>query len=339
MRGLWDGSAAGPAGALDRTVTFEARGTLGSNRKSWKDLDDDLIRVVSHTSNQGAYDGFSARRRLPKVAPGLGECLAYPLKDAPGLVMLVIWPPLLFFLSLPIFDIMAILEPVTRGKWAIGLLALPIFLPLMIVFALTFGYSLLFFGQMLVTSALGENDHPTWPEWNSHQIAEGLTRYVWAGIFGLLLGGFPVMVYWKYCGDIDWFDRVVFFDLAVLGVAYALMTLASALLHDSLIAANPIRVIASIFIVGWDFVQPCVAASVGIGVSIGVLWLMLFQIESMKVSFVMLWLDWVFILYVCMVAVRMVGLVYHAHSEELVWFRIRPKWGLPKRYGRIYSNM
>ena len=310
---------------------------MSDNRKSWKNSGDaDLIRVVR--GGRGNFDGFSARRRHPKVAPGLLECLKYPLIDGPGLAMLVFWPPLLFFLTLPIFDVVAILKPATRSNWAIGLLALPIFLPLLIVFALTFGYALLFFGQMLVTSALGENDHPTWPEWDSHLISEGLTRYLWAAIFGVALGGFPAMVYWKYCGDVDWFDALVFFDLAAVGVAYGLMTLLSALLHDSLIAANPVRVIASMFEVGWDFIMPSTVASVGIGVSAAVIGLMVHYIPSLKISFLCLWLDWVFTLYVGMVAVRMAGLVYHAHSNELLWFRDRPKWGLPKRYGRIYGN-
>ena len=134
---------------------------------------------------------------------------------------------------------------------------LPIFLPLLFSFAMVFGYGLLFFGQMFVASALGEPDHPRWPEWDRQEISEGLGRWIWAGVFGLVLGGFPVVVYWIYCGDIDWFDRVVFADLVILGAGYALMALAASLLHDSLVAANPITVLPAIVQVGLGLRQPC----------------------------------------------------------------------------------
>ena len=127
---------------------------------------------------------------------------------------------------------------------------------------MVFGYCLLILGQMLVASALGEYDHPTWPEWNSSAISEGLIRWLWAALFGLTLGGFPMIVYWLYCGNIDGFDRIVFAELAVLGTGYAQMMLAAALLNDSLVAANPVTVLASIFRIGWDYVVPCLVSGV-----------------------------------------------------------------------------
>lgn len=73
---------------------------------------------------------------------------------------LVLFPPALWVLSLPIFDFIAFLQPLTKSDWALGLAILPIFLPLMFRFAMTLGYVLLFLGYVLVASAMGENDHP-----------------------------------------------------------------------------------------------------------------------------------------------------------------------------------
>ena len=70
----------------------------------------------------------------------------------------------------------------------------------------------------------------------------------------------------------------------------------------------------------------------------GALWSVLFQIPSMTVAVVALWGFWVLVLYEAMVVLRMVALTYHAHAGELAWFRGRPKWGLPGRFGKIYSN-
>lgn len=304
-------------------------------RKSWYDASaTESVRVISPMGETWG----TKRRKHPRTAPGLVECLAYPLTDGPGVGLLVFLPPLLLFLSLPIFDVIAILEPLSRGDWALGLLAVPIFLPLLFTFSLVFGYGLLFFGHMFVASALGEPDHPRWPDWDRQEISQGLGRWIWAGIFGLALGGFPVMVYWLNCGDIDWFDRVVFADLVIFGVGYALMALAASLLHDSLAMANPITVLPAIAHVGWDYVMPCLAGGISLMLAAGALWCVLFQIASMKLAVAALWGFWVLVLYEAMVVLRMVGLTYHAHAQELVWFTGRPKWGTPSRFGKLYSN-
>ena len=305
-------------------------------RKSWYDASagSASVRVVNEGGSTYGY-----RRRLhPRVAPGLLECLAYPFTDGPGVGILVFMPPVLLFLSLPIFDVVAIIDKVNRFDWALGLLVLPIFLPLITVFALVFGYGLLFFGHLFVASALGEPDHPRWPEWDPHEIAEGLGRWLWAALFGLVLAGFPVVAYWRVCGDIDWFDRVVFFDLIILGAGYALMALAASLLHDSLVAANPVTVVGAIVQIGFDFLMPCLIGGLCLVLASAALYGVLFQVASLKVAVAGLWATWVFVLYVVMVVLRIVGLTYHAHAEELLWFRGRPKWGLPGRFGKIYSN-
>src|SRR4051794_5860252 len=116
-------------------------------RKSWYDpaAGKSSVRVVG---GGGATWGYS-RRLHPRTAPGVLECLAYPLTDGPGVGVLVFLPPVLLFLSLPLFDVVELVDP-ARFNWGLGLLVLPIFLPLASVFALVFGYGLLFFGHMFV---------------------------------------------------------------------------------------------------------------------------------------------------------------------------------------------
>jgi hypothetical protein len=305
-------------------------------RRSWYNASARIesVRLIT----RGGELESSARRRHPRVAPGLGECLAFPLVDGPGIGLLLFLPPILFFLSLPIFDVVALIEPMTRANWALGLLYMPIFLPLMISFGLFFGYGLMFVGQLFVTSSMGELDHPNWPEWDSNQISEGLVRWVWAAVVGLAVGGVPAALYWLVCGDIDWFDVVVFADLVILGAGYAVVALAASLLHDNLAMANPVTVVWAIGRIGWDFVMPCVVSGVALMITAWVLWATLFWIPSERAAFVALWGFWLVALYLGMVVLRAVGLTYHAHAGELVWYRGLPKWGLPARFGRIYSN-
>ncbi len=202
------------------------------------------VHVIPQMDRDGPINPL--RWKHPRVAPTLGECLIYPLNDGPGLGLLILLPPVLWILSLPIFDIIAVMHPLTKSDWAIGLLIVPILVPVLFSFSMTFGYALLFLGHMLVSSALGEIDHPRWPEWHPADIAEGLCRWFWAGLFGAFLGGIPVAFYWSHCGPVDWFDCIVFAELIMFGAGYALMALAASLLHENIIAANPITVISSI---------------------------------------------------------------------------------------------
>ena len=303
-------------------------------RKSWFNASAARsVRVVSQPTSLGP-----SRRLHPRVAPGPRECLVYPLVDGPGVAILVFLPPVFLFQSLPVFDVISVIDPFNRGNWALGLLVLPIFVPMLFSFAMVFGYALVYFGQMFVASALGEPDHPRWPDWDPHEISQGVARWLWAGVFGLAIGGFPVVVYWLNCGDIDWFDRVIIFDLVVIGAGYSLMALSASLLHDTLAAANPVTVVSAIVQVGWDYVMPSLAGGLAFLLAAGAIWGVLFRIASMKLAVLALWGFWVLALYLMMVVLRMVGLTYHAHARRLVWFTGRPRWGTPSRFGKIYTN-
>jgi hypothetical protein len=304
-------------------------------RKAWYDPNAPGLRTRLEI-RRSEEERYIRRRRVR--AATIGASLLYPICDGPGVALLVFMPPFLFVLSLPVFDWIAIVDPFRRADWALGLLALPIFLPLLFSFAMTFGYTLLILGQMLVASAMGEEDHPSWPEWNSEAISEGLGRWLWAALFGLTLGGFPIVVYWLYCGNIDTFDRIVMAELVIAGAGYAEMALAVALLHDSIPAANPITVVAAIVRIGWDFVLPCLVAGIAVLLAGGALWSIIFLIPSLRVAAVAMWGFWVFALYEGMVVIRVLGLTYYAHANDLAWFHRRPKWATSSRSGQIYSN-
>jgi hypothetical protein len=124
----------------------------------------------------------------------------------------------------------------------------------------------------------------------------------------------------------------------MVGAGYAEMALAAALLHDSLIAANPYTVLRAIFRVGWDYVQPCLVAALALMLAGGGFWMVLFRVSSFRVAALCLWAFWVFGLYAAMVTLRMLGLTYHDHAQDLLWFRDPPKWATSARVGQIYTN-
>ena len=161
-------------------------------------------------------------------------------------------------------DVISFLQPMTKGDWALGLLIVPIMMPMLFSFAMTFGYALLFLGHVLVASSLGENDHPRWPEWHPSDISEGIGRWFWAGLFGIALGGGPLVLYWMHRGDMGLLDWVVLIGLIMVGVGYAQMALAASLLHDNIVAANPVTVIRPIARIGWDYLRPCLVAALAL---------------------------------------------------------------------------
>ncbi len=308
-----------------------------SRPKRWYDPDAAAaLRVVSRIEYDESWN--ASKWRHPRIAPRLGECLVYPLKDGPGLGLLVFLPPIMWVLSLPVYDVVSYLSPMTRADWALGLLIVPIMLPMIFSFLMSFGYALLFLGHVLVSSSLGENDHPRWPEWHPSDISEGIVRWVWAGLFGAAIGGGPLFFFYGHRIDMGAIDGSVFLGLIVIGVGYAQMALAASLLHDNLIAANPVTVITAIVRIGWDYLHAALISAVVLLAAGAGLWALLYQIPTMWAEAIAIWAFWFFLFYGGMVVMRMVGLTYHAHAAELHWFRRRPRWASSRRDGRIYAN-
>ncbi len=308
--------------------------------KRWYNSDvDSSLKLIAQPDPDEYETMASARWKHPRVMPGFVESLVYPITDGPGIALLVLLPPILWMLTLPIFDLIAVMSPIDKGHWALGLMVVPVMTPMMFSLAMTLGYALLFLGHMLVSSSLGENDHPRWPEWHPSDIAEGVCRWFWAGLFGLFIGGAPVALYLvRRRPPLEWLDWLVLAELAIVGGGYSLTALAASLLHENIIAANPVTVISSIARIGWGFLKPSIAdgitlATFGVGI-----WDLLYNMPSMRMEALGLWIFWVIILYQAMVVMRMMGLSYHAHALELHWFRRRPRWVGSNRPGRIYVN-
>ena len=308
-----------------------------SQPRRWYDAEgSEGLRVVRRSSLDDAYS--LERWRHPRVAPTLTECLLYPLSDGPGLGLMVLFPPILWVLSLPVYDFIAVLEPLTKSDWALGLMVVPIFVPMLVSFVMVVGYLFLFLGHVLVASAMGENDHPRWPEWTPDDVAEGIGRWIWALVNGIAVAGPPSYLYWSRYGGVDWTTGLVLGALLILGSGYTQMALAVSLMHDTILAANPVTILVAIRRLGWSYLLPTIVATTAtVAVGLGVYGL-LYHVPRMWIEAGALWSFWTLSLYGGMVVLRMMGLTYHAHAMELFWFRRRPKWATGARAGRIYAN-
>ncbi|CAN5890056.1 hypothetical protein BH23PLA1_BH23PLA1_05630 [soil metagenome] len=270
---------------------------------------------------------------------GIAEVLAYPILDGPGLALLICFPPLLAFLSVPVFDVVLLFQSGPRGGFnPLALMILPIATPLIISFVMIFGYALLYLGRVLTSSAMGETEHPRFPLWDRHTIFEGLARWIWAALIGAGVGGLPILLYWRVCGTIDLLDRIIIAELLAIGAGYAQMGLAAAILHDNIASANPITIARAIYRIGWDYLWPCLTTAVALTLGFAAWYAVMYHAPNLSLAAVGLWAFWVFVLYEAMVVMRVLGWCYFRHGAALGWFRVRPKWGSWERPGRIYSN-
>jgi hypothetical protein len=279
-------------------------------------------RKKSATNSTAIWNGLVKAPDRPETH--LRESLLYPLWGASGIALLVFLPPLLWFASL--FFITAVVA-LAGSDTPFRVPMLLVLIPSGLGLGGVLGYVLLFLGKVAASSALGEIHHPHRPDWDYTSIFFGLGRWLWAGFLGAVLGGIPAVAYWVYCGDIDLFDTMILAELLAVGAVYALMALLASILHEDLLAANPITVIGAIMKVGWAYAQPCLLAGFAVMMAVTLLAGSL-KVESPWLSAVLLWAFWVLALYEAMVVLRVLGLLYHKHARDLGWFRDRTGWGV-----------
>ena len=261
---------------------------------------------------------FRVWRRRKNLS--IAEGFAYPVVDGPGIALLVFLPPFLAIMALPVFDMMVHFQP-GNALNPVALLILPFTLPLIVSFSLTVGYILIFFGRIVSTTASGEDAHPRFPTWDRVEILEELGRWIWAGLSGLLIGGLPAMAYWNYSGEVEWLDLIPFAILAIVGVSFAQLALVASLLHESLLAANPVTVVRSIARMGGSYLAPSVVSGLIFVADVTAWVLVLLHSPSLGIGLLGLWVCWVFTLYGAMVVFRTLGTVYYRHADRLGWFR------------------
>jgi hypothetical protein len=139
-------------------------------------------RSRQSSAPRGKSDGFVAAPRIAETR--YVESLLYPLWNASGIALLAFMPPLLWICTAPMFVILGTID--NAGLSVIGFIFL---VPQFMLMIAVGGYILLFLGQVLVTSSLGEVAQPRSPGWDISEISEGLGRWFWALVVGGVVGG------------------------------------------------------------------------------------------------------------------------------------------------------
>lgn len=258
----------------------------------------------------------------PQPESRLRESLRYPFWGATGVALLVIFPPILWVVSIMV---MLLGSAVVMGSGLVKIVSLISMIPAGLGLFAAGGFLLLYLAKVLASSAIGEMHHPKWPDWEISALTFGLGRWLFALLVGGVVGGVPATAFWIYCGDIGFFDAIILAELIAVGAIYALMALLASILHDDIWGANPITVVRAIGIVGWGYAEPCLVTGIAVVLASTVLALAL-EVDSPLLSAICFYLFWVFALYEAMVVLRVLGLFYRKHARALGWFRGRTGW-------------
>jgi hypothetical protein len=264
-----------------------------------------------------AWHGFVRQPESPETSPW--GSLLYPVWDFTGLMFLITFSILWWFITFAPFAFLSSAGGAGGIPWRL-------FLPFSLGLLVVFGYTLLYLGEILISSAAGEVRHPHWPDGDLYEIIRGLFRWFWAFLTGALLGAVPSVLYWIYCGDLDLVDWIVLVDLLVPGLAYGQMALVASLLFDDPLASNPITVCQALWRVGWGSIRPALILSVAV-ILAGGLSVLILAIPIPLLAFASLWAFWVFVLYESMVVMRVMGLEYRRQARKLGWFHASPRRG------------
>jgi hypothetical protein len=177
-------------------------------------------------------------------------------------------------------------------------------------FAFVTGYLFLYMESILTTSALGEGQMPDWPPYEGWWDSAAVPTFRLLGIWACCLG--PAFL-WTVCfgGDRPGFIPV----LLILGLCYFPMAVLAVAMYDSILALNPLLIVASILRVPAEYAVICVL----FGVLLTITYLTPRCIQTLNLPFLGVVLSQFFLLYFSAVAMRLAGLLYHSKRAQFGW--------------------
>lgn len=283
-------------------------------------------RIERPKSPAGPVGREGLVRAPERPEPTLRANLLYPLWDGNGLAVLAFLPPVLGLTSL--FSIGLVPSYVIDADVVTKMGAMTMIFPMGVLLALASGYVCTFLCGVITSSALGDVLHPRVPPWQLGPTLVSLFRCLWALAAGMIVSG-PLLIGYRLTretlGPGDW---PIAAAIAAPGAAYAGVALVAVLLHESLAAANPFTVFRALAKSGADSARLALILAGSAAATLGVAAL-LFRLPAVGAWAVIagVWAFWVAVLYLAMVASRVLGLFYRRHAEAIGWFPERGRWG------------
>lgn len=285
-----------------------------------------------------------ARRERPAIRPPMADGLLplqqnperdwltsflYPLRGAESLAMVGAFGVIAWFFTVLVteYSLQALADSESMGAGLLGMLFTWIAaVPGMILGPFFVAYWLQYLGRVLVTSARGDCAPPRMPDRNFDGFFNGLAPwFIWA-VLGLGVGLIPA------CGAAAGRPSWLAAALAAAALPYILAALMLSFLNDNELAAMPWGVMLGLVRLGAPFLllSALIAAALGAAAGCCALALVLRRYAFWPYLPVAL-VCWMIVLWAQMVMMRLLGLYYFHHRDNLRWHRADPRWGVAWR--------
>jgi hypothetical protein len=213
-----------------------------------------------------------------------------------------------------------------RGEGLILLIAGTVFLALTsflqnfalllsgLVFVFSTGYLLAYSQKIITTTAHGDHEPPTWPEFSDFT-QDILPPFLQAiGLFLLYL--FPVFIAAWYLPDEGVASALIPIFLLVVALSLMPMAWLGVSMHEQVIALSPHFVIPSILRIPGPYFLLAIQLVVLVSIDVGVSW----ALKHLHIPIIS-WLLGSFLgLYFLMVFSRLLGILYYSNRARLGWF-------------------
>jgi DNA-directed RNA polymerase subunit RPC12/RpoP len=180
-------------------------------------------------------------------------------------------------------------------------------IPIIIGFILPW-YFFAYLTKIISSSAAGDDELPDWPDMTA--LWDNVVSPTLSVLWTIAVSFAPVIVYYfAFSPRTPDSDRLLW-GLIIFSCLYFPMALLAVIIHDSWIALNPIRVIPAIFKVFGYYIIACIILVLVIG--------SFYYLTKINLPFP--FLNVVLSIYLLMVAMRIVGLIYHKKEQQIGWF-------------------
>lgn len=266
---------------------------------------------------RSAGSGIAQDRGLIAEPAAPGSSLAFPLWGSSGVALLLALPPFFWITSLLSAGLVPNYVIGRDDVMAMG--ALTMIAPMLAIGLLGQGYLGLFLDQVVIDGAAGAVAHPRMPSWSLGR----MIVHVWRLLIALAIGcALPALgAFFRFQGleepsVQDWLFAAL---LMAPGLVYAQIALASAAIHDDVLAVNPWTVLSSLgripgasIALAFRLLIPAALATVFAVVLFVVGWRV-----SGTLAVLLTYVFWLAFVYGAMVSARMLGNFRRVHRRAL----------------------
>jgi hypothetical protein len=190
-------------------------------------------------------------------------------------------------------------------------------------------YWLQYLGRVIVSSGMGDTTPPRTPDRNFDGFFNGLSPWIIWLFLGVAVGMLPAAICRLVSSSENAGNLLLPLGLACLCLPYTLMALLMTFLHDDAFAARPLAVAGALLQQGVSFLLLSLFVGFIVAAAAGAFVLAFLLRGGHFVLYLLACLGcWAVVIWISIVAMRVMGNHYDRHRQILRWNQERPRWGV-----------